>query len=112
MVERYVPDRGDLIWLSFSPQSGHEQAGRRPALVISPSSYNRRAGLALLCPITRKQKDYPFEVPLPMGGQIEGVILADQVRSLDWHTRDARFIERLREPTVNEVLVRIQALVK
>ena len=111
MVERYVPDRGDLIWLSFSPQSGHEQAGRRPALVISPSQYNRRARLALCCPITSRQKDYPFEVPLPQGGQIEGVILSDQVRSLDWHTRDAKFIERAPEQTLNEVLVRIQALV-
>ena len=79
-----APERGALIWLTFKPQSGREQAGRRPALVVSPSAYNSKVGLALVCPITSKVKGYPFEVPLPDGGPVQGVVLADQLRSLDW----------------------------
>ncbi len=91
---RYVPDRGDLVWLEFDPQAGHEQSGRRPALVLSPALYNDRAGLALFCPITNQVKGYPFEVPLPPGLRITGAILADQVRSLDWLARKARRADR------------------
>ena len=79
----YVPRRGDLVWLSFDPQAGHEQAGRRPAFVLSPEAYNRKTGLFLACPVTSKEKGYPFEVSLPSGLQVSGVILADQLKSLD-----------------------------
>ena len=87
-----APERGDLIWLAFSPQSGREQAGRRPALVISPAAYNATVGLALVCPITSKVKGYPFEVLLPPGCPVQGVVLADQLRSLDWRSRQAERI--------------------
>ena len=84
MPRRYVPRRGDIVWLSFTPQAGHEQAGRRPALVLSPSAYNRKVGLALFCPVTSRVKGYPFEVTVPKGLSVAGVVLADQVKSLDW----------------------------
>ena len=106
----YVTDRGLVVWISFDPQAGHEQAGRRPALVLSPQSYNGRVGLALLCPITRSVKGYPFEVMLPGGSEIEGIVLADQVRSLDWRGRRAEFSSRVPAGIVAEVLGKIQAL--
>lgn len=82
MVERpYVPDTGDVVWLTFTPQAGHEQTGRRPALVLSPRSYNEKTSLALFCPITSRVKGYPFEVSLPNAGPITGVVLADQIRA-------------------------------
>ena len=84
----WTPERGDIIWLDFSPQTGHEQAGRRPALVLSPASYNRVFGLALVCPITSRSKGFLWEVPVPAGLSISGVILTDQVRSLDWKQRN------------------------
>lgn len=87
MTDEHVPRRGDLVWLHFDPQTGHEQAGRRPALVLSPESYNRRVGLAIFCPVTSQAKGYPFEVGLPYGGHVSGVILSDQVKSLDWRAR-------------------------
>lgn len=83
MAERYIPARGDIVWISLNPQAGHEQAGRRPALVISPVQYNKKVGLALLCPITSHVKGYPFEVLLPPGLPVNGAILSDQVKSLD-----------------------------
>ncbi|MBV8580366.1 MAG: endoribonuclease MazF [Candidatus Eremiobacteraeota bacterium] len=86
---QYVPDRADLVWLDHNPQAGHEQAGRRPAVVLSPRVYNERAGLAICCPITSRAKGYPFEVPLPDGCGATGVVLADQLRSLDWIARRA-----------------------
>lgn len=76
----YVPDRGDVVWLDFTPQAGHEQGGRRPAVVLSPVAYNKKVGLALLCPITSQVKGYPFEVLIPSGSPVTGVILADQVK--------------------------------
>src|SRR5580692_1036593 len=85
----YVPDAGDLIWLSFSPQAGREQAGRRPALVLSPRGYNERAGLCAVCPVTSRAKGYPFEVALPDGLAVAGVVLSDHVKSADWQVRDA-----------------------
>jgi len=88
----FVPDRGHFVWLTFDPQAGHEQAGRRPALVISPRSYNSKAGLLLACPVTGKAKGYPFEVAIPAGLSVSGVILADQLRSLDWQARQAAHI--------------------
>ena len=89
--KRFVPKRGHIVWIDFDPQSGHEQAGRRPALVISPVAYNEKIGLALLCPITSQVKGYPFEVALPKGLNVSGVILADQIKSLDWKSREAEF---------------------
>ena len=83
----YVPQRGDVVWLSFDPQAGYEQAGRRPAFVLSPESYNRKTGLFLACPVTSKVKGYPFEVVLPDGVGVSGAILADQIKSLDWKAR-------------------------
>jgi mRNA interferase MazF len=105
-----VPDRGDLVWIHFNPQSGHEQAGRRPALVLSPAAYNGRVGLALLCPITSQVKGYPFEVPLPAGSEIEGVILSDQLKSLDWRAREAEQAGRAPEPVLQEVLGKLSTL--
>jgi len=87
----FIPKRGDIVWIDFDPQSGHEQKGRRPALVISPSAYNDKIGLALLCPITSQVKGYPFEVAIPKGLSVSGVILADQIKSLDWRSREAEF---------------------
>ena len=89
MTEPYVPKRGDFVWLNFNPQAGDEQAGRRSALVLSRSSYNRSSGLAIVCPITRIAKGYPFEVPLPERGSVTGVVLADHPRSVDWQARRA-----------------------
>ena len=110
MARRYVPARGDAIWISFSPQAGHEQAGRRPALVLSPSSYNGKVGLVILCPVTSQVKGYPFEVAIPSGLMLGGVILADQVKSLDWRVRKAEFICKLPQETTNEVLEKLGTL--
>lgn len=107
----YTPERGDIVWLQFNPQAGHEQAGKRPALVISPKLYNGKVGLALLCPVTTKKKGYPFEVELPQDLPIEGVILADQVKSLDWQSRQAMFICTAPDDVVQEVLEKISFLV-
>jgi len=99
-----VPQRGDLVWLSFDPQAGHEQAGHRPAFVLSPESYNRKTGLLLACPITSKVKGYPFEVALPPGLPVGGVILADQIKSLEWKVRKAEFIVRTPPSVIEDVL--------
>lgn len=107
---KFVPKRGDAIWIALDPQAGHEQAGRRPALVLSPEAYNRRVGLALLCPITNQAKGYPFEVPLPSGLPITGVIGSDQVKSLDWQVRKATRICAVPEDVVAEVVRRLQVL--
>ncbi len=106
----YTPDRGDMVWIAFNPQAGHEQAGRRPALVLSPVAYNSRVGLALLCPITTRIKGYPFEVLLPEGLKINGAVLSDQVKSLDWKIRQAEFISRLPAATLDEVLHKLNTL--
>ena len=105
----FVPDAGDLVWLTFDPQAGHEQAGRLPALILSPKSYNQKSGLALVCPVTSQVKAYPFEVPVH-GCGIRGVILADHVKSLDWKARQAAKIGRIPSPTLNEVLARLVPL--
>ena len=107
----YVPARGDLIWLQFTPHAGHEQAGHRPAVVISPGSYNRRVGLALCCPVTSQVKGYPFEVLLPEGLGVEGAILSDQIKSLDWRVRKARRIGSLPADVLQETVGKILALV-
>ncbi len=111
MVTRpYCPKRGDVVWLSFAPQAGHEQAGHRPALALSPGPYNRKAGLALFCPVTSQIKGYPFEVPLPSGLKASGVILSDQVKSLDWQARGAQFCCRIPGATLSEVLKKLNVL--
>lgn len=89
--ELYVPERGDIVWTNFTPQAGREQGGRRPALVLSPVRYNRRVGLALVCPITTRAKGYRGEVTIPEGLAVSGVVLADQVKSIDWQARGAEF---------------------
>ena len=99
-----IPRRGDAVWIDVNPQSGSEQAGRRSAVVLSPGAYNGKVGLALLCPITSRVKGYPFEVAIPAGLDVRGVILADQVKSLDWRTRNARVIAPLPAETIDEVL--------
>ena len=110
VAESESPDRGDLVWVSLNPQSGHEQAGRRPALVVSPADYNRRVGLALMCPITSKAKGYPFEVSLPDNLKISGVVLSDQVKSLDWRAREAQIADVAPESTTAEVMGKLSAL--
>lgn len=100
---RYVPDRGHLVWLSFDPQAGREQAGRRPALVLSPAGYNGRARLALVCPITGQVKGYPFEVVLPSGLAIAGVVLADHLKSVDWEIRRAKLAGEAPADVMDEV---------
>ena len=106
----WVPERGDAVWITLDPQAGHEQAGRRPALVLSPAAYNGRVGLALLCPITNQAKGYPFEVPLPEGLSVTGVVGADQVKSLDWRARKASRIGAVPKEIVAEVVRRLQPL--
>jgi mRNA interferase MazF len=110
MTEFSAPDRGDIVWIDFDPQAGHEQGGRRPALIVSPRSYNRKVGLALLCPITSQRKGYPFETPLPKNLKVTGVVLADQVKSVDWHARRAEFCCKAPTATVLDVIGKAQAL--
>jgi mRNA interferase MazF len=108
----YVPDRGDAVWLDFNPQAGHEQAGRRPALVLSPSAYNKKVGLAIICPITNQVKGYPFEVAIPMGYPVSGAILSDQIKNLDWKSRKASGICTLDVAIVKEVLRKLSTLLQ
>ena len=106
----YVPSRGDIVWLSFTPQIGYEQASRRPALVLSPKTYNEKSGLALFCPITSHIKGYPFEVRLPSTVPVTGVVLADQIRSLDWRGRHADYQCTASSQLVGEVVSKASAL--
>jgi len=110
MAAPHVPDRGDIVWVDFDPQAGHEQAGRRPALIVSPISYNQKVGLVLLCPITNQRKGYPFEVPLPQGLKVAGVVLADQLKSMDWRARRAEFCCKAPAPTVLDAIGKAQSL--
>lgn len=100
MVKPFIPDRGDIVWVDFSPQAGHEQAGLRPALVVSPKSYNQPSGLMLACPITSKTKGYPFEVRIRVG-EINGVILADQVKNLDWTARPTKLDKKATQDVIS-----------
>ncbi len=106
----YVPERGDAVWIHFNPQAGHEQTGHRPALVLSPAAYNGRVGLAILCPITTQVKGYPFEVQIPTGLVATGVVLADQIKNLDWQARNTSFLCKVPEETVEEVVQKLSAL--
>ena len=110
MSRPYCPKRGDIVWLSFAPQAGHEQAGHRPALALSPEAYNQKTGLAIFCPITTQIKEYPFEVLIPSGLKASGVILSDQVKSLDWHARNAQFCCKVSESTLTEVFQKLNIL--
>lgn len=110
MVTSYVPERRDVVWLNFNPQAGHEQAGRRPAFILSPRAYNQKTSLALCCPITSKQKGYPFEVVIPENDKVTGVILADQVRNLDWKERDASFLTSLAQDIYDDVVAKLSSL--
>ena len=112
MAGRYCPRRGDVVWLAFSPQAGHEQAGHRPALALSPEAYNRKVGLGLFCPITSQAKGWPFEVEIPPGLAASGVVLSDQVKSLDWRARKAALCCRLPEDVVGEVLGKLGVLLE
>lgn len=112
MPRRYAPERGDMVWLQFNPQAGHEQAGRRPAVTLSPRLYNEKVGLGFFCPVTSHPKGYPFEVRVPDGLTVGGVVLCDQLKSLDWEDRQAQFICRLPEATITDVMAKAQALLR
>lgn len=107
----YVPDRGDVVWIDFRPQTGREQAGRRPALVLSPARYNRLVGLAVVCPITSRVKGYPFEVSLPAGLPVSGVVMADQIKSQDWRARNAAYICRVPTAFTDDVVMQAGLLI-
>ena len=108
----YIPGRGDVVWLTFDLQAGCEQAGRRPALVISPKAYNAKTGLSLVCPVTGRVKEYPFEVAIPPGLPIGGVVLADKIKSLDWKARKAGFICTLPAEITEDVIAKIYPLLE
>ena len=107
---KYIPDRGDIIWLNFTPQAGHEQKGTRPALILSPKKYNEKTGLAVCCPITSHIKEYPFEV-MVQGKKIEGAILCDHLKNLDWKARKAKFIEKANKTVMAECIAKISVLI-
>jgi len=110
MSGAYCPKRGDIVWLTFTPQAGHERAGHRPALALSPESYNKKVGLAIFCPITTRVKGYPFEVPIPDGLKASGVVLSDQVKNLDWRARNAQFCCKVSQSTLADVLSKLGVL--
>ena len=111
MTTTYIPNRGDIVYLDFNPTKGHEQRGYRPALIISPAAYSEKSSLALFCPITSQQKGYPFEVLLPADLQTHGVILVDQIRSLDWRVRQIKFVETVSLEVITEVQAKIAPLI-
>ena len=109
-MKKYVPQRGDIVFLDFAPTKGHEQGGRRPALVVSPRAYNSKSGLMLACPITSKEKGYPFEVAVVIGDR-SGVILVDQIRCIDWKARKAEEMDSLTKETLADVIEKLGLLV-
>jgi len=110
-VKAYVPDRGDVVWIDFDPQTGHEQAGRRPALVLSPRIYNRPSGLALLCPITNQSKGYRYEIGVPGSLHVSGVILTDQVKNMAWKQRRAAFLCAMPAEVLDDVVEKVLTLI-
>lgn len=106
----YTPDRGDIVWLNFTPQAGHEQKGKRPAIILSPKEYNKKTGLAVYCPITSNIKGYPFEVIIN-GKKIDGAVLSDHLKNLDWKARDIKYIEKAHAEVLNEVVEKISVLI-
>lgn len=111
MVASYIPDRGHLVWINFTPAAGREQQGRRPAIVLSGRDYNRASELAVLVPVTSKRKGYPFEQPLPEGLEVSGVVLCDHIKSMDWQRRDITFIQEVPPSTMRQVRAKIEALI-
>jgi mRNA interferase MazF len=109
VIKNYIPERGDIVWLNFDPQCGHEQKGKRPAIVLSPKEYNKKVGLGLFCPITSKVKNYPFEVKIS-NMKINGVVLSDQIKSFDWRTRDIEFIAKETSEKVEEIINKFSVL--
>ena len=112
MKQFYCPDRGDVMWINLSPQAGHEQAGRRPALVLSPKAYNQKIGMSLICPITNQIKGYPFEVKIPSGYKVTGVNLSDQVKCLDWRERKSEYVCKLPLQVTTDVLKKLSTLIE
>ena len=110
MKSAFVPDAGDFVWLTFDPQAGREQAGRRPALVLSPKIYNVRSGLLLACPVTNQAKGYPFEVAVPSGSGLTGVVLVDHLKSVDWKARQAERLGQCTDQTMEEVRAKLAPL--
>lgn len=108
----YFPERGDAVWLNLSPQSGREQSGRRPVLIVSPLVYNKKVGLALVCPITNQAKGYAFEVEIPENLKVKGVILSDHIKSADWKTRNIEFICKVPKDVVEDVIEKLDTLLK
>ncbi|MBC7537416.1 MAG: endoribonuclease MazF [Bacteriovorax sp.] len=106
----YIPKKGDIVWLNFTPQAGHQQKGKRPALILSPTEYNKKTGLAVCCPITSNIKGYPFEVILN-GKKIKGAILSDYLKKVDWKAREIQFIEKTNSEVISEVISKIAALI-
>jgi mRNA interferase MazF len=106
----YTPDKGDIVWLNFTPQAGHEQKGKRPAIILSPKEYNKKTGLAVCCPITSTVKGYPFEV-IVNGKKIDGAVLSDHLKNLDWKARDIKYIEKAHTEVLNEVVEKISVLI-
>lgn len=107
----YIPDRGDFVWIDLFPRTGHEQSGRRPALVLSPKSYNRKSGLCLVCPATRQAKGYAFEVLFADEKNQQSVILADHVRSVDWRARRVEFYQKVARAVLEETVAKLEALI-
>lgn len=110
-MTRFIPKKGDFVALNFDPQSGHEQKGRRPALVISNHLFNKHTGLALVCPLTNTNRNFPFHVPVPIDSKLTGFVMVEQVKSVDYRSRNANFIERASAETLNEVLSILDAVV-
>ena len=111
-MSQYIPEQGDVVWINMNPQAGHEQAGRRPAIVLSPGSYNSKVGLAIFCPITNQIKGYPFEVLIPSGLKVTGAILSDQVKSLDWKIRNTEFYDKAPEMVISEIFKKLGVLLR
>lgn len=112
LANRYMPKRGRVVWLAFNPQTGREQAGRRPSFVVSSEVYNGKVGLALLYPVAIREKDYPFEVVIPEGLPVSGIVLLDQLISLEWRIRRAEFIRSLPDSVTQEVLKKVEVLLR
>ncbi len=112
IMRRYIPDKGDVVWINMNPRAGDEQAGRRPAIVLSPGAYNGKVGLALFCPITNQIKGYPYEVLIPDGLKVTGVVLSDQVKSLDWKARNVELIEKMPASVIIEIIKKLNTLLR
>jgi mRNA interferase MazF len=110
VTKAYVPDAGDFVWLTFDPQAGHEQRGRRPALILSPRAYNAKSGLATACPVTSHVKGYPFEVVISSGGAVSGAVLCDHLKSLDWRERRAKFAAKAPDELLTDARERLRPL--